>query len=232
MTLLTVKDLCIGYDGNAVADHINFSVLPGDYVCVLGENGAGKSTLIKTILSLLKPISGEFHFANGVARNSIGYLPQQQETQKDFPASVMEVVLSGFIGKMGFRPFFNKAEQAAANANIEKVGISHLVRRSFNELSGGQQQRVLLARALCATDKLLVLDEPTAGLDPEATANFYELINKLVKDGTAVIMVSHDTRTAVSHSTHILHLRKKHCCFGTTAEYIKTHGKWGEKENV
>jgi zinc transport system ATP-binding protein len=229
MSVLTVKNLCVGYNDNVVSGNISFTVTGGDYVCILGENGVGKSTLVKTLLRLIKPISGEFYFENGLVRNKIGYLPQQKETQRDFPASVYEVVMSGFVGKMGFRPFFSKAEKNIAADNMKKVGIEKIRNKSFNELSGGQQQRVLLARALCASGGLLILDEPTAGLDSDATGNFYELTKKLAQDGTAIVIVSHDNQTAIKYASHILHIKKEHCCFGTADDYIRRHGQWGEK---
>ncbi|MBO6019852.1 MAG: ATP-binding cassette domain-containing protein, partial [Clostridia bacterium] len=179
MALLTCRDLSLGYDGHEIVHGLNFNVESGDYLCVVGENGSGKSTLMKTILGLLSPLSGEIELGDGLKRNEIGYLPQQTEVQKDFPASVWEIVLSGCQNRMGARPFYRKEEKDLALSNIEKMGIEPFIKRCYRELSGGQQQRVLLARALCATQKMLVLDEPVSGLDPVVTAEMYDLIARL-----------------------------------------------------
>ena len=222
MALLTCRDLSIGYDGRVVNDRIDFVVNSGDYLCVVGENGSGKSTLMKTILGLLPPLGGEISLGDGLKHTEIGYLPQQTEVQKDFPASVWEIVLSGCGNRMGARPFYNKEEKERARRNIERMGISRLVKRCYRELSGGQQQRVLLARALCATTKLSVLDEPVAGLDPVVTSEMYELIDELnKKDGITVIMISHDIAAALRYADHILHV-SGHVFFGTTEEYKRS----------
>ena len=220
MALLTCRDLTLGYDGREVVSGLNFEVNAGDYLCVVGENGSGKSTLMKTILGLLPPIGGEIRTGDGLLRTEIGYLPQQTEVQKDFPASVWEIVLSGCGNRMGFRPFYNKIDKLRAQRNIERMGIEFLVDRCYRELSGGQQQRVLLARALCATSKMLLLDEPVAGLDPVVTAEMYDLIEELnKKDGITVIMISHDIAAALKYADHILHVAQ-HVFFGTKEEYL------------
>ncbi len=219
MAILTCRDLSLGYDGRVIARGINFKIESGDYLCVVGENGSGKSTLMKTILGLLPPIGGEILTGDGLKRTEIGYLPQQTEVQKDFPASVWEIVLSGCGNRMGARPFYNKEDKERARRNLERMRISHLVKRCYRELSGGQQQRVLLARALCATTKLLVLDEPVAGLDPVVTAEMYELIDELnKKDGITVVMISHDIAAALKYADHVLHV-SANVFFGTTEEY-------------
>lgn len=219
MAILTCRDLSLGYDGRVIARGINFKIDSGDYLCVVGENGSGKSTLMKTILGLLPPIGGEILTGDGLKRTEIGYLPQQTEVQKDFPASVWEIVLSGCGNRMGARPFYNKEDKERARRNVERMRISHLVKRCYRELSGGQQQRVLLARALCATTKLLVLDEPVAGLDPVVTAEMYELIDELnKKDGITVVMISHDIAAALKYADHVLHV-SANVFFGTTEEY-------------
>lgn len=202
--LITCRDLAVGYDGEIVARGLNFTVSAGDYLCIVGENGSGKSTLMRTLLSLQPPIEGEILF--GGKRCSIGYLPQQKDMQKDFPASVREIVLSGCLGRMGQRPFFDRESKRRADETMERLGISEYAARSFSELSGGQQQRVLLARALCATEKLLLLDEPVTGLDPKATSQLYQLISGLNRDGITIIMISHDIATALTYATHILHV--------------------------
>ena len=204
MSLITVKNLSVGYEGQAIEKDINFSVNKGDYLCILGENGSGKTTLMKTLLHLQKPIAGEILLQDGLRSDEIGYLPQQTVIQKDFPASVREIVRSGFLGRAGLRPFYGKEEKALAEENMERMGIKDLAQRSYRELSGGQQQRVLLARALCATHKLLVLDEPVTGLDPKATMEMYELIKKLNQEGVAIIMITHDVNVAVQYASHVL----------------------------
>lgn len=223
MSILSCNHATFGYDGRPILKDINFSVGKDTYLCVIGENGAGKSTLIKGILGLIKPMSGRIETGDGLKSNEIGYLPQQTVIQKDFPASVFEVVLSGRINSLGFRPFFSKDDKAIAMENMEKLGIGQLADKCYQELSGGQQQRVLLARALCATKKLLLLDEPVAGLDPAATADLYKLIAKINREQQiAIIMVSHDMQAAMKYSNHILHLSHKQLYFGKTSEYVLT----------
>ena len=233
MSLLTVKELTIGYESSALVKGLNFSVNAGDYLCIVGENGAGKSTLMKTLLGLIKPVSGEITAGDGLKRNEMGYLPQQTEVQRDFPASVTEVVMSGFVGAMKLRPFYTRAEKETALKNMERMGIAGLRKRCYRELSGGQQQRVLLARALCATSRLLLLDEPVSGLDPKVTEDMYELIADLNREGTAIIMISHDLSAAESYATKVLHMGDK-VFFGTKEEYLKKEsGFWakgGEKD--
>ncbi len=228
MTLVSCEDLCMHYDSVNAVCHVDFSVSEGDYLCVVGENGSGKSTLMKGILGLLPPSHGRV-VLTGLAQTEIGYLPQQTEVQKDFPASVYEVVLSGCRSRKGWRPFYNKKEHQKAKDMLALLGISHLEKRSYRELSGGQQQRVLLARALCATEKLLLLDEPAAGLDPTATAELYQIIQKLNREhGVTVIMVSHDIPNAVAYGTKILHMATHVLFFGTSEEYAETEAfaKW------
>ena len=209
MALITVKDLSLGYESEVIAKDINFEVNKGDYLFVLGENGSGKTTLMKTLLNLRNPISGKILYGDGLKHNEIGYLPQQTDVQKDFPASVSEIVLSGCQGRCGIRPFYNKEEKALALSNMKLMGIENLASRCYRELSGGQQQRALLARALCAAGKVLLLDEPVAGLDPEATAKMYELIFGLNKKGMSVIMISHDIEASEKYATHILSFGKE-----------------------
>lgn len=219
MAQLTCQDLSVGYEGKAVLQDLNFSVRSGDCLCIVGENGAGKSTLMKTILGLQPPIRGKVLTGNGLRPNEIGYLPQQTQVQKDFPASVWEIVLSGCQGRCGRRPFYRRAEKQLGEHTLEKLHISPLARRCYRELSGGQQQRVLLARALCATRSMLLLDEPTAGLDPKATAELYQLIARLNhQDGITVIMISHDLTAALDAASHILHIGQT-VFFGTVDAY-------------
>ena len=219
MAYLTVKNLSVGYENRVVAENIDFIVNKGDYLCIVGENGSGKSTLMKTLLGLKSPTSGEIVFGDGLKRNEIGYLPQQTAVQRDFPASVYEVVLSGCVGKNGWRPFYSGADKALAKETIEKMGITELANRCYRELSGGQQQRVLLARALCATKKILLLDEPVAGLDPRVTVEMYHTIAQLNTDGVTIIMISHDI-AAVKYASHVLHIGHRPLFFGTREDYI------------
>lgn len=215
MPLVEVTDLGIGYDGEVVAQNINFTMDQGDYLCIVGENGSGKSTLVKTLLGLQKPIEGNIT----LEENGIGYLPQQTIVQKDFPASVWEVVLSGNLSRIGGRPFYKKNEKDRTKRNMERLGIWELRKKCYRNLSGGQQQRVLLARALCASENLLFLDEPVTGLDPKVTAEFYELIKQINKEGVTIIMISHDVYTIGDYASHILHVGKDRVFFGTTEEY-------------
>jgi len=218
MAEIVCKDLSLGYDGKALLEGLNFEVNSGDYLAIVGENGSGKSTLIKTMLSLLKPIAGSITFGDGLKQNEIGYLPQQTVVQKDFPASVFEVVLSGCVSRLGFKPFYSKEDKALARENIAKMGMAGFEKRSFKELSGGQKQRVLLARALCATEKVLLLDEPVSGLDPAVTAEMYELISGLNKSGTTVIMISHDIPSALKYANKILSIGSEFF-FGDVKDY-------------
>ncbi len=218
MALLTIRDLQTGYDSHTVTPKLNFTVEEGDYLCIVGENGSGKTTLMKTLLSLIEPLGGQILYGGGLQKNQIGYLPQQTMIQKDFPASVREIVLSGCRGRCGLRPFYSKQEKILAEANMRRMGIEGFSRRCYRELSGGQQQRVLLARALCATQKVLLLDEPVSGLDPKVTEEMYELIAELNREGITIIMISHDIPAAVRYAGHILHIGES-VFFGTTEEY-------------
>lgn len=223
MALLSCRDLGFAYGGETVLSGVNFSVNAGDYLCIVGENGSGKSTLMKGILGLKEPSEGEIVLGDGLRANEIGYLPQQTGIQRDFPASVNEVVLSGCVNGMGHRLFYNKADREKARENLERMGIEDLGNRCYMELSGGQQQRVLLARAMCATKKLLLLDEPVTGLDPNASNEMYNLI-KLINlcNKISVIMVTHDVHEAVRYATHILHLGHGQLFFGTVEEYRRS----------
>lgn len=209
MALIKCDDISLGYEGKAIVEHLNFQVNEGDYLCIVGENGSGKSTLMKTLLGLKTPMSGKISVGDGLKHNEIGYLPQQTVVQKDFPASVKEIIMSGFLNHSGLRPFYNKEEKKTARDNMEKLGITDLAKRCYRDLSGGQQQRVLLARALCATHKMLLLDEPVAGLDPKVTMEMYEIIKKLNDEGITIIMISHDIHAALMYATKILHVSDK-----------------------
>ncbi len=224
MALIKVNDVSLGYEGKPIVTDLNFEVNKGDYLCIVGENGSGKSTLMKTLLGHKTVHSGKIEFSDGLKQNEIGYLPQQTQVQKDFPASVKEVVMSGCLNSSGFKPFYTKAQKKQTSEIMEKLGISELSKKCYRELSGGQQQRVLLARALCATKKLLVLDEPVAGLDPVVTKNLYRLISDINNEGITVIMVSHDIHAAIEFASHILHIGNKPLFFGTKEEYKNSDG--------
>lgn len=220
MALIKCEDLSIAYEGQTVVHDLSFGVGQADYLCIVGENGSGKSTLVKSLLGLKAPVKGNITFGDGLKQNEIGYLPQQNDVQKDFPASVYEVVLSGRLNSRGFRPFYTASDKEKARENMELLGILDLEKQCFRDLSGGQKQRVLLARALCATKKLLLLDEPVTGLDPIVTQEFYQLINEINKKSRiAVVMVSHDIESTMEYASHILHLQETALFFGPAEEY-------------
>ncbi len=222
-TLLTCRDVVIGYENTVAVNSVSFKIEQGDYLCVVGENGSGKSTLLKGLLGLVPLMSGEVSLADGLSRTDIGYLPQQTQLQRDFPATVKEVVLSGCLNKSR-SPFYSKADRKRAQENMERLSIDTLARRSYRELSGGQQQRVLLARALCSAKELIMLDEPVTGLDPIVTRELYSLIKRLNSEsGITVIMVSHDIACAVENADKILHLGERGTeFFGSTEDYLKS----------
>lgn len=209
MRQIICKNLSIGYDKNAIAINLSLTINKGDYLCVVGENGAGKSTFIKTILGLIPAVGGTLEFGKNFSKKEIGYLPQHTTVQKDFPATVMEVVLSGFQNKKWYRPFYLAKDKQTARENLKKLGIENLERKCFRELSGGQQQRVLLARALCSARDMLLLDEPVAGLDPKATSEMYDIIKKLNDEGVTIVMITHDVATSLEYASHILFIGEK-----------------------
>jgi len=226
-SILEVTDLCIGYDGKSILNDICFSIESGSYLCIVGENGAGKSTLLKTISGLQKPIYGTVHFS--VRRHEIGYLPQQTSIRYDFPASAKEIISSGALSRgRWYRPYNNAEEKERISWASKKTGVTPFLSQCFRELSGGQQQRILLARALVAAKNAIILDEPTAGLDPEATKEFYELLTKINRDEKiTIIMVTHDVESAKKHATHILELKNRKpdededFYFGAVNDYVE-----------
>ena len=221
MALIRGDKVALGYDGKRILENLNFSLNFGDYLCVVGENGSGKSTLVKSILGLVPILDGKIEFGDNLKQTEIGYLPQQTDVQRDFPASVWEIVLSGCINQLGRRPFYNDIEKSIAQKNIEKMDIQDLSKKCYRNLSGGQQQRVLLARSLCATQTLLLLDEPIVGLDPKASTEMYKLIKELnEKEKITVIMISHDIEEAIKYASHILHIGSGALFFGTKDRYI------------
>jgi zinc transport system ATP-binding protein len=235
MALICCQNVSFAYDEKTVLRDLNFSVEPGDYLCVAGENGSGKSTLVKGLLGLIRPVRGNIVMDQGFRADETGYLPQQTADRKDFPAGVYEVVLSGRQNRRGMRPFYSRKDREAAEENLNRLGIGDLRRQCFRELSGGQQRRVLLARALCASQKLLILDEPAAGLDPLVTADLYRLLSGLNRGmGISIIMVSHDIQGAAAFAGKVLHLQNEQLFFGTAEAYKQSEpgkrflGKTGE----
>lgn len=234
--LIRATDLALGYEGHTILSGVSFTVSEGDYLCIVGENGSGKSTLMKAVLGLHPIMDGRLELSDSLRTGGIGYLPQQTPAQRDFPASVREVVSSGCLRRLGRRPFLGRSERQLVNDALARLGITDLSDRCYRELSGGQQQRVLLARAFCAAGKLLLLDEPIAGLDPVAMKDMYSIISDMnratgerplpghphLAGGVAVVMVSHDIHTAVRFADHILHLGSHGAWFGTTADYLET----------
>lgn len=222
-TLIRCKDITLGYENMTVLEHVSFELKEGDYLCVVGENGAGKSTLIKCLAGLKKPTEGEVEFSDSISRRDVGYLPQQTAIQRDFPASVREVVMSGCLNNSRLLPFYTKADRERAARHMTELGIDTMAEKSYRELSGGQQQRVLLARALCASSKMLILDEPVTGLDPIVTGEIYSIIKQINKKyDMTIIMVSHDVKTAVNSANKILHLKRSVQFFGSTQDYVKS----------
>lgn len=226
MSLITCNQISIGYEGVSVIDNLSFKINQGDYLCIVGENGSGKSTLMKGLLGLLSTQKGSILYSDGLMQNQIGYLPQQSSAQRNFPASVYEIVLSGTLNNAKSF-FYSKEQKNTAVLNMKKTSIADLKKRCYRELSGGQQQRVMLARALCATKKLLLLDEPVTGLDPIASNDMYNLISELNKSGITIIMVSHDITASIKHASHILHLCKDTYFYGTTHQYV--HSEIGSR---
>ncbi len=225
--LIEVKDVTLGYEGRAIWEHLSFPINKGDYLAIVGENGSGKSTLLKSLLGLLKPMSGAIERSDSLRAGTIGYLPQQTKAQKDFPATVYEVVLSGFLSAKQGRFFYSPKEKSAALMNMGKLGILEKRDKCYRELSGGLQQRVLLARALCAAGELLILDEPVTGLDPAAAQDLYRTLAYLnEKEGIAIVTVTHDMENALRYATSILYAGQKQWFYGTAAEYLASpYGK-------
>lgn len=226
MNVITCKQLSLGYENQPVIKNINFSLKTGDFLCVVGENGSGKSTLIKGLLGFLKPLGGEIMLSDDVREKGIGYLPQQTAAQKNFPATVMEVVLSGCLKERGWRPFYSQKEKQKAIYHLGRLKMDSLKNNCYCDLSGGQQQRVLIARALCATNDLLLLDEPATGLDPSATAELYEILQYLnIEENVTIIMVSHDIHNAIRYASHILQIEEEVKFFGPAADYQSSEAK-------
>lgn len=224
--MITCKNLSVGYNKKSIIENLNFEIYKGDYLSIIGMNGAGKSTLMKTILGLSKPLSGSVVFNEGLRQTDIGYLSQQTSIQEDFPASVKEIVLSGCQAQKGYRPFYNREEKKLADYNMERMEILNLSSKCYRDLSGGQKQRVLIARALCATKKILMMDEPASSLDPNVTAKLYQVTSELSRQGITIVMITHDIERAIQDSKHILYIGGKNF-WGTTEEYTKRSESFG-----
>lgn len=221
--LIACEHVDFGYENVDAVIDVTMEITPGDYLCIVGENGSGKSTLMKGILGLLKPTAGTLVINEELKKTGIGYLPQQTAAQRDFPATVYEVVQSGCLSRRGSRPFYTKQEKRLTMESMEKLGIGALGKHCYRELSGGQQQRVLIARALCATSRLLILDEPITGLDPSAIQELYRIIRKLNREeGVSILMVSHDIQNAATQANKILHLQQRPLFYGTVEAYRKS----------
>ena len=221
MALVEVKNLTIGYNSKPVATNINFEINKGDILCILGENGAGKTTLIKTILGVIKPLSGEMNISEDIKEHRFGYLPQKSENQDDFPAVCKEIVLSGCINRKKFKLFFNKEDKAIAEKNMELLGVKELANKPFNILSGGQKQRVLIARSLCATEKILFLDEPLTGLDPKIVDDFYNIVSMLHEQGITIVMISHELHTSLHLANYVLYIGEE-CIFTKKEDFVNS----------
>ena len=219
--LIVCRDLSLGYEGQSVLTGLNLTVSAGDYLCIVGDNGSGKSTLLRGLLGLISPLSGTIERAAELQKGNLGYLPQQTLAQKDFPATVFEVVLSGCLNRKGMRFFYSSAQKSQALMNMGKLGVLELKDKCYRDLSGGQQQRVLLARALCAASRLLILDEPITGLDPAAAQDLYKILSYLNrKEGMAIVMVTHDLKAALQSARTVLHIGRSSYFLGSAAEYL------------
>ncbi|WP_417044152.1 metal ABC transporter ATP-binding protein [Dysosmobacter sp.] len=232
--LIVCQDVSLGYEGQSVLTHLDLIIRAGDYLCIVGDNGSGKSTLLRGLLGLLAPQSGQILRSPELQRGAIGYLPQQTKAQRDFPATVYEVVLSGCLNRRGVHFFYSAAQKSAALMNMGKLGILELKDKCYRDLSGGQQQRTLLARALCAAGRLLILDEPVTGLDPAAAQDLYKLLSYLNrKEGMAVVMVTHDLKAALKSARRVLHIGQNSVFLGTAEEYLASpQGRRFREEDV
>ena len=219
--LIECRDVTLGYEGQSVLEHLDLTIASGDYLCIVGDNGSGKSTLLRGLLGLITPMAGAIERAPELQKGAIGYLPQQTRAQKDFPATVYEVVLSGCLNKKKTHFFYSGEQKSAALMNMGKLGILELKDQCYRDLSGGQQQRVLLARALCAASRLLILDEPITGLDPAAAQDLYKTLTYLNEtEHMAVIMVTHDLKAALKGARTVLHIGRSSFFLGSADEYL------------
>lgn len=222
MPLIEFKDLCIGYEHKVIIKNINLEINDGEYVCVFGDNGVGKTTFLKTILGLIPPLSGSIIIEDTFNKKEVGYLPQRMQLKPEFPASCFEIVLSGCVNRLKIWPFYRKSHRDLAIEKMKLLGVANLKDKPFRVLSGGQQQRILLARALCATDRLLILDEPFTGLDYHAAKSLYDLLEKINKQlNVTIIVVSHFMEDILAYSTKVVHLSKEEVFCGTPEQYVQ-----------
>ncbi len=218
--LITAQNITLAFDGHTAAENVSFTLARGDYLCVVGENGSGKSTLLRAVTGEIKPVAGRLMISPELRRAGIGYLPQQSKIQRDFPASVREVVVSGCVRRDNTGLFWKRKSKKRAAEYMKLLHVDALADKCFGELSGGQRQRVLLARAMCASDLLLLLDEPMNGLDPEAAHEMYHAVRMLNRErGLAIMMVSHDVGCALHEAGHVLSMCRGHSFYGTVEEY-------------
>lgn len=221
MSLIELKNLTLGYNGVPVIKELSLNIEEKDFLCVVGPNGSGKSTLIKGILGLIKPMKGKVIY-KGLKQNFIGYMPQETKIDQNFPASVYEIVLSGTLNRLGIKSFYTEKERQIALANLKILNIEGLKDQNFSNLSGGQRQKVLLARSLCASSKLLILDEPSNNLDAKSKKELYQIIEKLNKEkGMTIIMITHDLDHGNLIGSSILSLREDDIFYGKTDEFIR-----------
>lgn len=220
MSLIELENVSLGYERHVVLKNLNLKISEGDFICVVGPNGSGKSTLIKGILGLIKPLKGKIKY-NGLRQNFIGYMPQETKVDANFPASVMEIVLSGTLNSIGFKPFYTKEMKELALKNLKILGIENLKNKSFADLSGGQRQKVLLARSLSATSKLLILDEPSNNLDTKSKETLYKVVKELNQNGITIIMITHDLDHDNLLGNKILSLREDNIFYGSTDAFVR-----------
>lgn len=222
--IITAKNLTIAFGKNKVIDSANFTIADGDFVCVVGANGSGKSTLIKSILNIIKINRGKIIYGKDITNTTIGYLPQESKVDQNFPTTVFEIVLSGTLGRLKFRPFYRKADKELAEKALDTLKISHLKDKSFADLSGGQKQKVLLARALTATSKVLILDEPSNHLDHNSKTDFYDTLKEINQDlNITIIMITHDLDADDLIGNKILAIENGRVKIHSTADFLRSY---------
>jgi len=224
---VSMKDVSYAYEQKNVLHHINLEIPEGAFMGLIGPNGGGKTTLIKLMLGLLQPDTGSIALFNNPIeklkeRTKIGFVSQKANTfNKGFPATVFEVVSTGLTAKIGYFKFFNKHHKTKVLKAIEQVGMLDYAYENIGNLSGGQQQRIFIARALVNNPRLLILDEPTVGIDAENVRRFYELMHQLHRsENITLLLVTHDTGAMLEHATEISYLDKRLVFQGKTEEFI------------
>lgn len=218
-SLINIKNLSINYGDCSIINNLSFDINEGDFLCIVGPNGSGKSTLIKAIIGEVKYSSGSIIFSPSIKQNAIGYLPQNNKINESFPATVTEIIATGCLNR---HHFMNKEMKQKITQTIKTLHIASIKDKEFSELSGGQRQKVLLARALCATSKLLILDEASNNLDYNSKISFYKMLKKLNEtDNLTIVMVTHDLDHNNLLGNKILSLDRDQPFFGSTKEYIR-----------